>query len=223
MYKRILASMAIVTFAAAMAVAQSSSSSGSYPSQSSSPSAQPSASQQSSPDQPSAQSSTPNQPSSTDQTSGTQSTTTNTTSTTTTTAKTGKEKTVRGCIVQQASDFYLQPVKGHKGLIKLNSSEDLKAHVGHEVKVTGTESKIAAGASASTSGGEMASNNQSGTSASGNASSMPQSDVNGSANASREIQVSKIDMVSDTCSIKSDNNTSNSPSGTGNTTPPPQK
>src|SRR5205085_5442367 len=140
MYKRILASLAIPMFAVAMAVAQSSSSSGSYPSSSGQTSAQPSS--PSSPDQPSAAS--PNSPSSSDQNATTsQSTTTTSTTSSTTTANKGKEKTVRGCIEQQASDFYLRPIKGNKGLIKLNSSEDLKAHVGHEVKVTGAESKIA--------------------------------------------------------------------------------
>src|SRR5438445_112231 len=52
-----------------------------------------------------------------------------------------------------------------------------------------------------------------------NAGQMPQSDVNATANATRELQVSKVEMVSDTCSIKSSNNNP----GTGNTTPPPQK
>ena len=228
MYKRILASLVVSVFAVAMAVAQSSSSSGSYPSSQSSSgqtSAQPSS--PSSPDQP--QASTPNTPSSTDQSATQQSTTSTTTSSTTTTAKADKEKTIRGCIVQQASDFYLQPVKGKKGLIKLNTSEDLKAHVGHEVKVTGMESKIAASASATTPSGASASattspsgtetaSNQSGS----NAGQMPQSDVNATANATRELQVSKVEMVSDTCSIKSSSDMNNS-KGAGNTIPPPQK
>ena len=213
MYKRILASMAIPMFAVAMAVAQSSSSSGSYPQSSSGQtSAQPSS--PSSPDQPTASSpNTPSSPSSSDQSATSQQTTTSTTSTTTSTASTGKEKTVRGCIVQQASDFYLQPVKGKKELIKLSSSEDLKPHIGHEVKVTGTESKIAASSGAS--GSEMASNQSA---AGSNAGQMPQSDVNAASNATRQLTVTKIDMVSETCSMKSKDNT-----GAGNATPPPQR
>ena len=51
---------------------------------------------------------------------------------------------------------------------------------------------------------------------------MPQSDVNATANATRELQVSKVEMVSDTCSIKSSSDMNNS-KGAGNTIPPPQK
>src|SRR5205085_5864492 len=63
----------------------------------------------------------------------------------------GKDKTEEGCIVQQGSDFYLQPKHGK--VQRLSSTEDLSAHVGHQVKVHGRESKTG---SASTSGSGMA-------------------------------------------------------------------
>jgi len=112
--------------------------------------------------------------------------------------------------VKQGSDFYLQNAKGDHKLIKLNSTEDLSAHVGHEVKIRGAESM--ASASASTSGQTS--------SASGAASGMPQSDVNGAAVSDKELTVSKIDMVSDSCPIKGNSNTSGTSS---NPTTPPQQ
>ena len=234
MYKKMLVSLTVPVFAAAMALAQntspsSSPSSSSTPDQSSAPSAQsstPNASpsspssaspsdQSTSPSANSSQSSpssTPDQASPSSQTS--QTTTSSTTTSTTASNSSGKEKSIRGCIVKQGSDFYLQNAKGDHKLIKLNSTEDLSAHVGHEVKVRGTES--AASASASTSGSSQTASNSS---ASGSASGMPQSDVNGANVSDKELTVSKIDMVSDTCPIKSSNTSgmSNNPS-----TPPQQ-
>ena len=58
------------------------------------------------------------------------------------TASKGKEKTVDGCITQQGSDFYLATKKG--GMWKLSSADSLSAHLGHHVKVHGTQDTTSA-------------------------------------------------------------------------------
>jgi hypothetical protein len=53
-------------------------------------------------------------------------------------AKGGKEKTLTGCLHKDGDNFWL---KTHTSKYHVMSSEDLSAHDGHEVKVTGTTSK----------------------------------------------------------------------------------
>ncbi|PYX98353.1 MAG: hypothetical protein DMG71_00450 [Acidobacteria bacterium] len=96
------------------------------------------------------------------------------------------EHKVKGCLRSEGGKFMLEDAKGHT--YALTSTEDLSAHVGHEVVVHGTES--AAGASAASTG---------------------------STGASKEITVSKLDHVSDTCKLGK-----HSKSDKGNAaTPPP--
>lgn len=190
MNKKLLVSLTVPVFAAAMALAQSSGSSG--------------AAGSTTPDK-SAQSASPSSMGSDQSAKPSDQTTTTSTPTSATSKDSDKEKSLRGCIVKQGSDFFLQSAKdGHK-LIKLNSSEDLSAHVGHEVKVRGTESKASAAAS---TGAQTASN----ATGSSGASGLPQSDVNAAGSISdKELTVSKIDMVSETCSMKG-STSSNNPS-----------
>lgn len=62
-----------------------------------------------------------------------------------TTAENGEGRTLEGCIVQQGSDFFIQPTKGHKAMIRLvpQSGADFATYVGQKVKVRGN-SQIAA-------------------------------------------------------------------------------
>jgi hypothetical protein len=78
-------------------------------------------------------------------------------------AKVKGEKTVEGCIVQQGTEFFLQPKHGK--VIRLNSSgEDLTAHVGHRVKLHGTEQRAG---SAGNVGNTMGASSQPSTSGTG--------------------------------------------------------
>jgi hypothetical protein len=58
-----------------------------------------------------------------------------TSETSTTKTKPAKEHTIQGCIQQSGDEFMLQT--GKRKDIELSSTGDLKAHVGHTVKVTG--------------------------------------------------------------------------------------
>jgi hypothetical protein len=177
------------------------------------------------------------------------------------------EKTIEGCIVSQGTEFFIQPKHGK--MVRLNSSEDLTAHVGHRVKAHGTEQKAGSagntagtmGASnsgstsantgsttASTSGsasgstgantgsttaeanaqlpqGERAGNT--GTTNSGNSvgsagGSSTNSSTSGSSNVDRknvsnkELMVTRVDMVSETCPWSDKNKSNQSNSGTTN-------
>ena len=57
---------------------------------------------------------------------------------------------IEGCVVQQGSDFYIQPTKGDKAMVRLvpQSGQDLSAYAGHKVKVHGSSQIAATGASA---------------------------------------------------------------------------
>src|SRR5437764_12723785 len=120
----------LVMFAAAASAQACSGSMGSSqqstPSTSSSPSTTP---DQSSTSSTSGQSTT----SSSEQNANSQTTTTQTTTTQTTTTK--DEKSLSGCIRSQNGSFVLEEKNGK--FAKLNSTEDLSAHVGHAVKVRG--------------------------------------------------------------------------------------
>lgn len=54
----------------------------------------------------------------------------------------GKTKTMTGCVQEKDGKYWLMDKK-HPNGVELMSSEDLKAHVGHKVKVTGNVSKMA--------------------------------------------------------------------------------
>jgi hypothetical protein len=77
----------------------------------------------------------------------------------------------KGCIRSEGSKFVLEDAHGRT--YTLNTSEDLSAHVGHEVLVHGSEGS-AAGASAASSA---------------------------TGGAGKEINVTKVDHISDTCKL----------------------
>lgn len=51
--------------------------------------------------------------------------------------KTGKEKTVSGCVMDHGGKYMLMDKKHPEG-VELNTSEDLKPHVGHKMSFTGS-------------------------------------------------------------------------------------
>ncbi len=109
--------------------------------------------------------------------------------TTASTESSGKmkgEKTLKGCIESSGAGQYTLAEKGGKS-VTLSSTEDLSAHVGHEVKVHGSYS------------GSSASATSSGSSA--------------NANAGETFSVTKVDMVSEQCKIKGASSSSTPPSG----------
>lgn len=112
------------------------------------------------------------------------------------TTKGEKEHKVKGCIRSEGGKYVLEDAHGKT--FALNSSEDLSAHVGHEVIVHGSESS-AAGASATSTGT--------------------------SASTEKEITVSKLDLVSDTCKMGGGKHSKTGTSGEkgSSTTPPPSQ
>jgi len=128
-------------------------------------------------------------------------------------------KTIEGCIVRESTEYYLQPKHGK--MEKLSSTEDLSAHVGHQVKVHGTESKASENTASTSGTGTSATGGVSGqSSATGSQSSTSGTGTSGSVAASgnapsasggttvdkskisdKMITVEKIDMVSETCNI----------------------
>jgi hypothetical protein len=53
----------------------------------------------------------------------------------------GKTKTMTGCVQEKDGKYWLMDKK-HPNGVELMSSEDMKAHVGHKVTVSGTMSKM---------------------------------------------------------------------------------
>ncbi len=85
------------------------------------------------------------------------------------------EHKVKGCIRSEGGKYSLEDAKGHT--YTLNTSEDLSAHVGHEVVIHGAVSG-------------------------GGASEMSKTETSaGAAGGNKEIAVTKVEMVSETCKL----------------------
>lgn len=132
----------------------------------------------------------------------------------------GKEKTVEGCVVRRETDYFIFPKNGQPEHIA-SSGQDVSTHLGHHVKLHGTEqpssaqtaygttsggtSGMAGSASSSSGSGSNSGStgnvgaNTAGTT--GNAStasgSVNESDT-GAAN-NKEIVVDRLDMISESC------------------------
>ncbi len=66
----------------------------------------------------------------------------------------GKQKTVEGCILRQSTYFFLQPAHGK--MIRLEpGTNDLNAHVGHKVRIHGTEQNAPANTAGLSSGSNV--------------------------------------------------------------------
>jgi hypothetical protein len=117
-------------------------------------------------------------------TSGQSSTSTTTTKTTKTKHKKGdmanmgaKSNTITGCIEKSGDDYMIKNGRHKKG-VKVTGSDDLSAHVGHTVKLTGNWAS--ASAAPTTATGET---------------------KGGGAKMARDFNETKVDMVSETCTM----------------------
>jgi hypothetical protein len=108
---------------------------------------------------------------------------------------TGEQK-LKGCIASQGDKYVLQDKHGKE--ISLSGSQDLASHVGHTVTLHGTYSK---GSDASTGGSS--------------ATSAPAS----GATSGDNFLVSKVDMVSETCTMDKGKNSSKDHTDSGKPTP----
>ena len=116
------------------------------------------------------------------------------------------EKTIKGCIAGSSGNYTLEE-KGGKKTVNLQSSQDLSAHVGHEVKLHGRWESGASSASASPdTTGSMASNNA-GSAASTGAAGTSASSHN--KDQGKTFVVDSVDMVSDQCKGGSASSASN--------------
>jgi hypothetical protein len=106
------------------------------------------------------------------------------TSNTQTNMSKSKEHTLQGCVQQSGDDFMLQT--GKRKDIELISNEDLKAHIGHTVKVTGIWDRSADRSEASGKGHE---GHETAAAKAGEHHEMKE----------RHFRVSKVEMVSDSC------------------------
>jgi uncharacterized protein DUF5818 len=117
---------------------------------------------------------------------------------------------VKGCIRSEGGKFVLEDAHGR--MYSLNTSEDLSAHVGHEVVVHGAVSG---------SGSAGSSMNKSDTSKS-DTSSMS-SPAGATAGGNKEITVTKVDMVSETCKLGGKHSKTSSNDQPKGTTPDKQQ
>jgi len=108
------------------------------------------------------------------------------------------EKKLKGCIASQGDKYVLQDKHGKE--IALSGSQDLSSHVGHTVTVHGT---YANGSDASTG----ASSATSATAASGGTS------------GGGQFVVSKVDMVSETCTMAKGNDSTKDHADSGKPSP----
>src|SRR5438045_8737089 len=103
------------------------------------------------------------------------------------TANDTTEHTMTGCLVARNGEFFLR-TRGHRGPIELLSSDDLTAHNGHEVTVTGTW------ANKQTVAEHEKNEEQS-------KSSAEKSTHERRERNERHFQVSRLDMVADYCTM----------------------
>ena len=165
----------------------------------------------------------------------------------TTSNKVKGEKTVEGCIVSSGTDFFLQPKHGK--MIRLtDQGADLQSHVNHRVKVHGAEQTAGMAGNGTAASNPSASSTQTAASSPSSATNpdqataanqpgaqsgnLPQSGAAGTASSTnidrnnvsnKEITVTRVDMVSETCPAdwmnkanKSDKNKTNSSSDMNN-------
>ncbi|HWR35608.1 MAG TPA: hypothetical protein VN622_07035 [Clostridia bacterium] len=152
----------------------------------------------------------------------------------------GKEKSEEGCVIRQQSDYFLVSKKGN-GLVRLSGGQDLASHVGHHVKLHGTEQKGSGSmASSSATGGGTSgtaassgapgsaettnpagSTGSSTTMAGGTQTGSSTSGSSATGTAEKTMTVDRVDMISEACpaNIQKNAPAGSIPSGTNN---PPQ-
>ena len=136
-------------------------------------------------------------------------------------AKSGSDA-IEGCLMKEGSDYFLIPRSGNPIQLQVGG-QDLTAHEGHRVKVRGSESSAStsgagtsqtggtAGTAAGTSAPSASSGSQSSSGAVGQSTAGAGSQTSGSAGAvsgsgndlhrlsEKQIMVSKVDHVADSC------------------------
>ncbi len=100
------------------------------------------------------------------------------------------DKTLAGCLSGPNAEGAYTLKTADKGSIEVGGDKDLKSHVGHEVKLTGEYAK---------SGSAIGENEKAEKSESGAKSEVGEK---GKEKNEQHFKVSKIDMVSDSCSMK---------------------
>src|SRR5712692_7185746 len=113
---------------------------------------------------------------------------------------------VKGCIRSEGGKFVLEDAHGR--MYSLNTSEDLSAHVGHEVVVHGAVS----GNGSAMNKSDMSKSDTSNSSMSSSA-----------AGGNKEIAVTKVDMVSETCKLGGKHSKTSSNDQTKGTSPDKQQ
>ena len=107
------------------------------------------------------------------------------------------EKKLKGCIASQGDKYVLQDKHGKE--IALSGSQDLASHVGHTVTIHGT---YANGSDASTGG-----------------SSSSSATASGGMSGGGQFLVSKVDMVSETCTMDKGKNSNKDHTESGKPSP----
>ncbi len=113
---------------------------------------------------------------------------------------------VKGCIRSEGGKYLLEDAHGR--MYSLNTTEDLSAHVGHEVVIHGTVS----GNGSSMNKSDMSKSDTSNSSMSSSA-----------AGGNKEIAVTKVDMVSETCKLGGKHSKTSSNDQTKGTSPDKQQ
>ncbi len=125
------------------------------------------------------------------------------------TGRKAKEKTIEGCVVRQETDYYIFPKNGQAERIS-SSGQGVSEHLGHHVKLHGTEQPASNTSASSTTGGTSGT---AGTSTSANTgantggaygsvgANTGASNTAGTSGAAsnKEFIVDRVDMVSETC------------------------
>lgn len=94
-------------------------------------------------------------------------------------------KTISGCVVRRATEFYIYPASGQPEHVA-SSGQDVSAHLGHQVKVHGTEQPSTSASTSGTSGSAA------GTGAGAAAGSSADT-------AGQDLIVDRVDMISTNC------------------------
>lgn len=135
----------------------------------------------------------------------------------------GKPASVEGCVVREETDYFLIPKSGNPIHLSGSGSNNPAPHEGHHVRVTGNETMASSGSGSSSPSGSNGAGT-SGMATSSNPSSEPSNEsssgamgsnegANGSGGtgttsgsgkdlrsaATQDMQVARIDMVSESC------------------------
>ena len=118
---------------------------------------------------------------------------------------------LEGCVVRQQTDFFLIPQSGNPVHLTDSGSANLGSHVGHHVRVQGSQSMAgltspgtsdttggATGTASGTTGGSSTSDTTGSTIGANSGSNSGGSNDMHSA-ATQDMQVSRVDMISESC------------------------